>query len=305
MVDSTDLAQVLQEASDIARSVEHKLTSAHVLLAMFTVESRAQLLLREKGVNEDSLLEQLTAHDTEQDGLVRTLFMRAREIAQSIGSREADCLHLLVAFTRVACTARELLTKACPPLVNLANTALSYCVSGGLPRRLQPGRTPTPLSIPRPTRPPGSPPLAPPAASVASSVVQSPPLARRPYRPAFSLRDLIDEVNDPGPTEFVEPPQLQSQNVLQSYSRAQTSTVVSTSPNQDTSSPAVLATRSERARPKVFIGHGHSDSWRALSAFLKDDLGLDPQEFNSVPIAGKHTIERLKDLLKNNCVYLN
>ncbi|ATB38358.1 ATP-dependent Clp protease ATP-binding subunit ClpA [Cystobacter fuscus] len=196
MVDSSDFAQVLHEASDIAQSVEHKLTSAHVLLALFTVENRAQLLLREKGVNEDNLLEQLTAHDAEQDGLVRTLCMRAREIAQSIGSREADCLHLLVAFTRVPCTARDLLAKTCSPLMNLANTALSYCVSGSTPRRYQPGRANTPLTMPRPSRPPGSPPSAPPASILAPSVSRPLPALRAPSRPALSPRDLIDEVHE-------------------------------------------------------------------------------------------------------------
>ena len=36
MVDSSDLAQVVAEAEDIAQSVGHKLTSAHLLLALFT-----------------------------------------------------------------------------------------------------------------------------------------------------------------------------------------------------------------------------------------------------------------------------
>jgi len=41
MADSTELAQVLHEANDIAQSVAQKLTSAHLLLALFTVENRA------------------------------------------------------------------------------------------------------------------------------------------------------------------------------------------------------------------------------------------------------------------------
>src|SRR5215470_237615 len=100
MVDSTDLAQVLGEAQDIAQSVSQKLTSAHVLLALFTVENRAQLLLREKGVDEDRFLQVMTVAPLEPDPVVRELCERAREIAQSCGSREADCLHLLIACTR-------------------------------------------------------------------------------------------------------------------------------------------------------------------------------------------------------------
>ena len=48
MVESTDLAQVMREASDIAGTVNQPLTTAHILLAMFTVENRAALLLKER-----------------------------------------------------------------------------------------------------------------------------------------------------------------------------------------------------------------------------------------------------------------
>jgi len=204
MVDSTDLAQVLHEANDIAQSVAQKLTSAHLLLALFTVENRAQLLLKEKGVDEDSLLERMTAQPSEQDGLVRELCMRAREIAQNSGAREADCMHLLVAFTRLRCAASELMTKAGLHLINLGNTALSYCLDGNMPRRLQPSRGAMTMGMPRPTRPLGAPPSAPPASALAVMPRPS-PVPPRPSRPAISPRDLIDEVNE-DTVEAAEPP---------------------------------------------------------------------------------------------------
>src|SRR5690242_9175447 len=186
MVDSTDLAQVLHEANDIAQSVAQKPTSAHVLLALFTVENRAQLLLKEKGVDEDSLLERMTAQPSEQDGLVRELCMRAREIAQSSGARETDCMHLLVAFTRVRCAASELLARTGLHLINLGNTALSYCLSGAMPRRLQPGRNPMAVGMPRPNRPLGAPPSPPPASALAVMPRPAPVVPRAPSRPALS-----------------------------------------------------------------------------------------------------------------------
>ncbi|PTL85312.1 AAA family ATPase [Vitiosangium sp. GDMCC 1.1324] len=197
MVDSTDLAQVLHEANDIAQSVAQKLTSAHVLLALFTVENRAQMLLREKGIDEDSLLERMTSQPSEQDGLVRELCMRSREIAQSSGARETDCMHLLVAFTRLRCAASDLLARTGLHLINLGNTALSYCLSGAMPRRLQPGRNAMTVGLPRPSRPLGAPPSAPPASALALSAPRPAPVApRTPSRPAISPRDLIDEVNE-------------------------------------------------------------------------------------------------------------
>ncbi|MFE8598005.1 AAA family ATPase [Archangium violaceum] len=210
MVDSSDLAQVLNEAHDISQSVAQKPTSAHVLLALFTVENRAQLLLKEKGVDEDSLLERMTSQPSEQDGLVRELCMRAREIAEGIGARETDCMHLLVAFTRVRCAANELLAKTGLHLATLGNTALSFCVSGSMPRRLQPGRNAMAVGMPRPSRPLGAPPSAPPASALAISPRPAPVPPRAPSRPALSPRDLIDEVNEdvPGAAEPTPVPPL-------------------------------------------------------------------------------------------------
>src|SRR5579862_6092642 len=111
MVDSTEFAQVLAEAEDIAKAVGQGVTSAHLLLAVFTLENRAQVVLRERGVDEDRLLEAMTQAPKEDDGLVRELCARTREIARTCGSTEADCLHLLIATTRVRCLAQELLAK--------------------------------------------------------------------------------------------------------------------------------------------------------------------------------------------------
>src|SRR4051812_20223835 len=101
MVDSSDFAQVLAEAEDISQAVSQRLTTAHLLLAVFTVENRAELLLKERGIDEDRLLQVMSAAPSEQEGFVRELCERAREIARGCGSREADCLHLLIAITRV------------------------------------------------------------------------------------------------------------------------------------------------------------------------------------------------------------
>src|SRR5512140_1743810 len=111
MVDSTDFAQVMSEAEDIARSVNQRLTTAHVLLGMFTVENRAALLLKDRAIDEDVLLELLTAAPSEPDGLVRELCEKTREIAASCASNEADCLHVLIGMTRVRCAAQDLLFK--------------------------------------------------------------------------------------------------------------------------------------------------------------------------------------------------
>src|SRR5919201_2149676 len=160
MVDSTDFAQVLNEAADIAQSVSQDLTTAHLLLALFTVENRAQLLLKERGIDEDVLLEAMTAAPREDDGLIRELRDRTREIARNCGCTEADSLHALIAATRVRCAAQELLQTVGLDLTALRNTALSYYLSGRMPRKLQLGRA-------APLRPVGTRFSAAPSATVA------------------------------------------------------------------------------------------------------------------------------------------
>jgi ATP-dependent Clp protease ATP-binding subunit ClpC len=195
MVDSTDLAQVLHEAKDIAQSVVQKLSSAHVLLALFTVDNPAQVLLREKGVDEDRLLELMTESPAEEEPLVRELCQRARVIAQQCDSREADCLHLLMAIARVRCTANDLLAQAGVDLISLRTTALSYFTSGRMPRKLQASRAPQPsqaVGARYPIgRPLGAPPTPLPSTAVAVSLPK--PSPSRTSLPAISPRDLIDE----------------------------------------------------------------------------------------------------------------
>ena len=71
VIESMELVQVLSEAEDISRSVNQKLTSAHQLLAFFTVPNRAELLLRDRGIDEDKVLAAITAAPTEPEGTER------------------------------------------------------------------------------------------------------------------------------------------------------------------------------------------------------------------------------------------
>ena len=111
-------------------------------------------------MDEDGLLQTMSAPPDEAPGPVRELRERAREIARNCGSAETECLHLLIAVTRVRCAAAELLTEAGLDLSSLRNTALSYFLSGRMPRKLQVGRTrwgPCPVPDPPPGRPALSP----------------------------------------------------------------------------------------------------------------------------------------------------
>ncbi len=137
VIESADLVQVLAEAEDIARNVSQKLTSAHQLLALFTIPNRAELLLRDRGIDEDKILQAMTGKPEEPEGIERDLRERAREVASGVGAEEVDCLHLLIAMSRVRSSAAHQLLAACGlPLATLRNVALSYFTSR-MPRRLK------------------------------------------------------------------------------------------------------------------------------------------------------------------------
>jgi ATP-dependent Clp protease ATP-binding subunit ClpC len=89
VIESMDLAQVLAEAEDIARSVNQKLTSAHQLLAFFTVPNRAELLLRDRGIDEDRVLQAMTEKPSERGDRARAARSRARG-STGVGAEEVD-----------------------------------------------------------------------------------------------------------------------------------------------------------------------------------------------------------------------
>src|SRR5512137_98689 len=144
VIESMELAQVLSEAGDIARNVNQRLTSAHLLLAFFVVPNRAEMLLRERGVDEDRILMAMSGAPEEPEGLERDLRERARQVAEGLRADETDCLHLLIAMTRVRhCAAHQLLAACGLELAALRNVALSY-YTAGMPRRLR--RMPQPAN---------------------------------------------------------------------------------------------------------------------------------------------------------------
>jgi ATP-dependent Clp protease ATP-binding subunit ClpC len=195
-VDSTELAQVVAEADDISASVGHRLTTAHLLLAVFTVPNRAQVLLAERGVDEDVILGLMTKAPKEPDGLARELLERARELAKGCGSPETDCGHLLIAATRMRdCLALDLLTRAGVDLTSLRNTALSYYLGGHMPRRL--------TNLSRPAPPPAAP-SSPARGQPRPANAHAPAIAREPREesapaPKPDLRPLPNPAPKPAP----------------------------------------------------------------------------------------------------------
>ena len=53
---------------------------------------------------------------------------------------------------------------------------------------------------------------------------------------------------------------------------------------------------------KMFIGHGRSHLWREFKDFLVETLGLEYEEFDRVPAAGKSINDRLEEMLDKSCM---
>src|SRR5713101_2253413 len=178
--ESAELAQIATEARDIAKNVGQPAGTAHLLLATFTVPGAADVLLRERGCDEDKVLAELAAQGpaaAEPADSFDTALDRARQLADDCGSEKAEGLHLLVALTRLSkSTAGALLEETAAPLASLRTTALGY-LTGAVPRRRAEAAVPPPptpraavatrpqtsrvttLPPPEPERPPPPPPL--------------------------------------------------------------------------------------------------------------------------------------------------
>lgn len=51
-------------------------------------------------------------------------------------------------------------------------------------------------------------------------------------------------------------------------------------------------------KPRIFVGHGRSETWRSLGQFVVERLGLDLLEFSRVSPAGVTTTDRLAEFLQ-------
>jgi len=144
---SPALAQVFEEARDISHSVGQSTSSAHLLLAFFTVPNSAEILLKERKVDEDSILEAMRKGEREDPGEVKDLRNHAERVAQMAGAAAIEPLHLLVAMSRARKTlARALLARSGLDLAALRSTAMSY-LTGVMPRRLQEVRRTSDIGI--------------------------------------------------------------------------------------------------------------------------------------------------------------
>ena len=130
ITESASFVRAFIEAEDIAQRAAQRLSSAHLLLGLFTFPNPAQTLLHERRLDEDRVLSQLNLLEDEPHRTMPRLRERAREIAEGAGSKEIDCLHILIAMTRLRdAYAYKLLERTGTSLTSLRNdTNGRHCV---------------------------------------------------------------------------------------------------------------------------------------------------------------------------------
>lgn len=137
VTDSGEAVRAYDEADAIAARAGNVPTSAHLLLALFSFPNRAQVLLQERRVRIESVQRCLTPAEDEARRTVQRVKDRAHAIASGAGAEEVDCLHVLIAISRMRDTvAYRLLERSGAPLTELRNVAVSY-ITGPLPRRFR------------------------------------------------------------------------------------------------------------------------------------------------------------------------
>jgi len=202
--DSPELALIASEARDIARSTGDDPSTAHLLLAIFTVPGPADSLLRERGCDEDRILTALASRFPEPPGSFALALERARQLADDCGSDRASDLHLLVALTRLSRTAGGQLLERTVPVASLRTTALGY-LTGSIPRRRpQPDEVKAyarPSFVPRPpvTAPDAS---SPPAAPAPPSAASPPEPERKSAIQGATARYELDPRQKPNLATF-------------------------------------------------------------------------------------------------------
>jgi ATP-dependent Clp protease ATP-binding subunit ClpC len=260
-IDSAELSQIAAEAADLARGAAQPPSTAHLLLAIFTVPGPADVLLRERGCDEDAVLLELARAGAprEAEGTFAQALERARQLADDCQSERAEGLHLLVALTRLSrSVAAMLLEKSAPPVASLRTTALGY-LTGAVPRRrARPALDEVPVAQPLPSLP--------------ARVSTLPPPAPGPG----SLPGAADAASSPAALYFAPQPGLGAS--------------AEAAPALSTASPARAAASAHALDPREYpflCTHGRNLSLLAAQGLLDPALGREREVEEVLDILGK------------------
>ena len=134
---SRELVAIYTQARDIARKSGRHASTAHLLLALFTVPNRAAVFLTDRNITVDALLEALRSYPEEAPEVLDRVEQRSIRIAAGSGADAVNSLHLLAALVRESSSHAYRLLEDTGAEVSVVRTAvMSYATgSRSLPRR--------------------------------------------------------------------------------------------------------------------------------------------------------------------------
>ena len=144
---SQELEAILEHAKDLAQGTGRRLSSAHILLSLFTHPNQAQHFLREYDIDEDALLEKLSRIDNDPVGLLDEILLRAETVGRNSRSTSVTSLHLLTALSGFNDSAAYgLMVQTGVDIARMRTTAMGYLLNDNLPTRfkVKPGGKPRP-----------------------------------------------------------------------------------------------------------------------------------------------------------------
>ncbi len=122
-----ELVSIYTQANDIARKCDRSLSTAHLLLALFTVPNQAAIFLEDRFITVDSLLAHSKGMQEEPDGITERVESRSVRIARGSQAERVGSLHLLAALVRESASqAYQLLTRHGANVSAIRASVMSY-----------------------------------------------------------------------------------------------------------------------------------------------------------------------------------
>ena len=152
---SQELEAILEHARELAQGTNRRLSSAHILLALFTVPNQAQHFLREYDIDENALLEKLSRIDDDPTGLLDEILLRAETVGRNSRSATVTSLHLLTALSGFGeSSAYRLMVQTGVDIARMRTTAMGFLLHDDLPVRfrVKPDGKPRPQADQSPKR---------------------------------------------------------------------------------------------------------------------------------------------------------
>ncbi len=97
---SQELKAIYSQARDIARSTDKTFNSGHLLLALFTSPNEAAIVLKDRRITIDVLLEGISGFVEESADIMEKIEIRSKRIALGSNANSINSLHLLAALIR-------------------------------------------------------------------------------------------------------------------------------------------------------------------------------------------------------------